>query len=113
MKLAILGSRGLRAKNIDDYVTDGVTEVVSGGARGVDRDAADWARERGIRLTEFLPEYARYGKAAPLKRNELIAEYADEALVFWDGVSRGTEYTVKCFKKRGKSVRVVKVNTEK
>lgn len=111
MKLAIIGSRGLHAENLDFYVPHEVTEVVSGGAVGVDSDAAAWARSRGIPLTELLPQYSRYGRGAPLKRDEEIAKYADEALVFWDGASKGTLYTINCFKRLGKAVHIVKVES--
>lgn len=107
MKLAIIGSRALWIESPEDYLPEGITEIVSGGARGIDSAAADYARRNGIRLTEFLPEYERYGRAAPLKRNHAIAEYADEALAFWDGRSRGTAYTIELFRKLGKKVTIV------
>ena len=106
MKLAIIGSRNLNV-DIVDYLTDDVTEIVSGGARGVDSCAALVASKRNVKLTEFKPNYSKYGRCAPLKRNDQIAEYADEALAFWDGTSKGTQYTVKAFQKLGKKVRVV------
>ena len=106
MKLAIIGSRNLNV-DIEDYLTDDVTEIVSGGARGVDSCAALVASKRNVKLTEFKPDYSKYGRCAPLKRNDQIAEYADEALAFWDGTSKGTQYTVKAFQKLGKKVRVV------
>ena len=80
MKLAIIGSRNLNVENIGDYIPSGVTEIVSGGAKGIDTLAADYAKENGIALTEFLPDYARYGRGAPIVRNKQIAEYADEVL---------------------------------
>ncbi len=107
MKLAIIGSRNLTVENLDDYIPENVSEIVSGGAKGIDTCAREYAERKGIKLTEFLPDYSRYGRAAPLKRNEQIAEYADEALAFWDKKSRGTEYTLKCFKKLYKNVRIV------
>lgn len=106
MKLAIIGSRNLNVE-IEDYLTDDVTEIVSGGARGVDSCAALVASKRNVKLTEFKPDYSKYGRCAPLKRNDQIAEYADEALAFWDGTSKGTQYTVKAFQKLGKKVRIV------
>ena len=108
MKLAIIGSRSIEIKNIEEYLPDGVTEIVSGGARGVDRQAANYAKSKNIPLTEFLPNYSRYGRAAPLKRNEQIAEYSEEVLAFWDGESKGTLYTISLFEKMGKKV-VVKI----
>ena len=111
LKLAIVGSRSLKIANIGDYLPSGVTEIVSGGAKGVDAAAADYARKHQIPLTVFLPDYPRYQKAAPLMRNRQIAEYADEALVFWDGVSRGTKYTMDQFQKLGKAVHLIRIST--
>lgn len=112
MKLAIVGSRGLRLSNeeIGRFVGDEVTEIVSGGAIGIDRCAASFARERGLALTEFLPDYDSYGKRAPLIRNDRIAEYADAVIAFWDGSSRGTDYTVERFRRHGKPARLIKVS---
>lgn len=107
MKLAIIGSRNLNVRDMGKYLPLNITEIVSGGARGVDVDAAEYARDSGIKLVEFFPEYSVYGRAAPLKRNEQIAEYADEAIAFWDGHSKGTEYTINLFRKMGKKVNVV------
>ena len=106
MKLAIIGSRNLVVKNLEDYIPENVTEIVSGGARGIDSCAREYAERVGIKLTEFLPDYSKYERAAPLKRNEQIAEYADEVLAFWDKKSRGTKYTINCFKKLNKNVKV-------
>lgn len=107
MKIAIIGSRNLHVDNIEDFISPHATEIVSGGAKGIDSDAADYAHSRGIPLVEFLPEYARYGRYAPLKRNEQIADYANEAIAFWDGKSAGTKYTIGLFEKRGKKVTVL------
>lgn len=107
MKLAIIGSRSLFVENFDDYIPCTVTEIVSGGAKGIDHQAAEYAKRNHIPLTEFLPDYARYRRGAPIKRNEQIAQYADEALAFWDGRSKGTFYTIKLFQKLGKNVTAI------
>ncbi len=109
MKLAIVGSRNIFTFDLKMYLPVGGTEIVSGGAKGIDRLAAIYAKEHGILLTEFLPDYARYGKGAPLKRNEEIAEYADEALAFWDGHSRGTAHVIRMFRQLGKRVTIILV----
>ena len=106
MKLAIVGSRKLTV-DISEYMLDEVDEIVSGGAKGIDACAAEYAKSRGIGLTEILPEYERYGRAAPIKRNEEIANYADEAIAFWDGRSKGTKHTIDYFEKLGKRVKIV------
>ena len=107
MKLAIIGSRTLEQVDIEKYLPEGVDEIVSGGARGIDSLARAFAERAGIKLTEFLPQYQSYGRAAPLVRNRQIADYADAALVFWDGSSRGTKYTVEIFEELGKRVILV------
>lgn len=109
MKLAIIGSRTITSVNLSDYIPADVTEIVSGGAKGIDTVAAVYAREHGIPLTEFLPDYPRYGRGAPLKRNAQIADYADGALVFWDGASRGTMHTVELFQKQEKPVTLIRM----
>ena len=48
----------------------------------------------GLSYIEILPDYQLYGKGAPLKRNMQIVECADLVVAFWDGVSRGTKYTI-------------------
>lgn len=106
MKIAIIGSRGIGDIELDKYMPAEVSEIVSGGAVGVDSLAEQYAKEHNIPLTVFLPEYKRYGRAAPLKRNEQIANYADTVLAFWDGKSRGTKFTIDYCKGTGKPVRV-------
>jgi len=107
MKLAIVGSRNLIINNIDEYLPDGITEIVSGGAKGIDSIAAEYAKRNNIPLVEFRPEYKKYRRAAPLKRNELIAEYADEVLAFWDGSSKGTLSVIKYAEKIKKPCKVI------
>ena len=77
------------------YLPEGVTEIGSGGARGVDTSAREYAHANGIKLTEFLPDYDKYGRRAPIIRNDLIVEYADMVIAFWDGKSRGTQYVIR------------------
>ena len=85
------------------------TEIVSGGAAGIDRYAAQCAQRNGWKLKEFLPDYRCCGRAAPLIRNRQIADYADAVIAFWDGRSRGTAYTVDYCRKIGKKVRVIRI----
>ena len=106
MKMAVIGSRNLRMDDLGKYLPEGVTEIVSGGARGIDTCARNYALAHNLKLTEFLPEYEKYGRGAPLRRNITIIEYADHVLAFWDGKSRGTKYVIDNCKKRNISVAV-------
>ena len=106
MKIAVIGSRNLTIKNLGQYLPKETTEIVSGGAKGIDTCAREYALAKGLRLTEFLPEYKKYGTGAPLKRNLQIIDYADLVLAFWDGQSRGTKYVIDNCKAQNKPVRV-------
>ena len=106
MKIAVIGSRTLSVNNLDELIPTECTEIVSGGARGVDSSAAAFARARGIMLTEFIPDYDKHGRSAPLVRNRLIVEYSDAVFAFWDGTSRGTKYTIDYARRLGKPVKI-------
>ena len=101
MKIAVVGSRSLNVSCLEDFIPSDVDEIVSGGAAGV-----EYARRNGKKLTEFFPDYKRYGKLAPLYRNIQIIEYADEVIAFWDGKSTGTKYVIDNCMKTGRKIRV-------
>lgn len=107
MKLAIIGSRNLQINNIEQYITDAVTEIVSGGAKGIDSCAGEFALSKGIAFKEFLPDYKKYGKAAPVIRNKEIVNYSDAILAFWDGKSRGTKNVIDYCKKSNKPLHII------
>lgn len=109
MKVAVIGSRKLTINNLGDYLPKETTEIVSGGARGIDRCARYYAISHGIKLTEFLPEYELYGKTAPLRRNIQIIYYSDFVLAFWDVRSHGTKFVIDNCKRLNKPVRVVEI----
>ena len=109
MKVAVIGSRSfgdwqLLRSALEKYE---IGEVISGGARGADSMAAQWAKEKGIPIKEFLPDYKKFGRAAPIRRNDLIVDACEMLVAFWDGESRGTKYTFDLALKKGKSVEVV------
>jgi len=115
MKLAICGSRGLSmacedlltlVNFVNTFYNLKITEIeiVSGGAKGIDTDAANLGRKYFNGSTVFEPEYDKYpGRVAPLKRNETIADYSDVLLVVYNG-SGGSLHVKNQFKKRNKPV---------
>ena len=106
MKVAVIGSRNLKINNLDSYLPNDTTEIVSGGAKGIDTYAREFALRNHLALTEFRPDYKRYGKGAPLKRSIQIIEYADRVIAFWDGVSKGTKFVIDACNKSNKSITV-------
>jgi predicted Rossmann fold nucleotide-binding protein DprA/Smf involved in DNA uptake len=120
MKLAIIGSRTLNQQQvirvIEQVVTKSktpVTTIVTGGANGVDSIAEYYARTHNIKVEIYYPVYQKYGKRAPLIRNNEIVKKCDGVLAIWDGESNGTAYTIRKAKKEHKKVMVVELNAAK
>jgi hypothetical protein len=109
MRVAVVGSRGITIGNLEEYLPENVTEIISGGARGVDASAREYSISSELKLTEFLPQYERYGRAAPLKRNIAIIEAADFVPAFWDGASRGTKFVIDRCKAKSIPIRVIRI----
>lgn len=65
-------------------------EIVSGGARGVDSLGEQWAEYHDVPDKVFEADWDEHGNAAGPIRNEEMAEYADAAVLVWDGESMGT-----------------------
>ena len=112
MKVAVIGSRGLLVNDLEKYLPENTNEIISGGARGIDACAKEYAVANNITLTEFLPDYKKHGRCAPLKRNLQIIDYADEIIAFWDKKSKGTKFVIDNCKKQNKKVTVY-VETQK
>ena len=82
MKVAVIGSRDLAEIDIEKYIPDDVSEIVSGGARGIDTLAKEYAMQKKILYTEFLPQYSRYGRAAPIRRGSRSCA-VDKMSILW------------------------------
>ena len=107
MKIAVIGSRNLLVENLEDYLPADCTEIVSGGAKGIDKCAAAYAKTHDLKLTEFLPQYKVYSRGAPIVRNKQIVDYADLVLAFWDGKSKGTGSVIQYCEKTGKQCKII------
>ena len=107
MKLLIVGSRSIKDFDLSPYIPDGVDEIISGGAGGIDSIAEKYADDHKISKHIIRPQYKRFGKAAPILRNKEMVLLADEVLVIWDGRSKGSLSTVKYAKEMNKNVNVI------
>ncbi len=107
MKVAIIGSRSLKIEDLGKYLPPDITEIVSGGAKGIDACAEKYAENNKIKLTVFLPDYKKYKRGAPLKRNLQIIDYADLVIAFWDGKSKGTKFVIDNCNERSKPINVI------
>ena len=81
--------------------------IVSGGAKGADTLAAQFAAEMDIPLLVFKPDYQKYGRGATLVRNTQIIENADVVFAFWNGQSKGTKDSITKAKKLQKELHII------
>jgi len=94
MKLIVAGGRDFVPNAIDreilkDVVKQyGITEIVSGGAKGADSFGEDFAKENKLKVTKFPANWNKYGRGAGPIRNKAMADYADAVLLYPGG--RGT-----------------------
>ena len=117
MRTIIAGSRG-----IGDYLLvcramyeaaaagiNPVSQVVSGGARGVDLLGERWARTAGVPIARFpvsAEDWAR-SRRAGIERNAKMAENADALVAIWDGYSPGSSHMIGLARQRGMKVYVL------
>lgn len=106
MILAVVGSRSLNM-DIAPHIPPDTKTIISGGAKGIDTLAAKYAKERGLQFIEILPDYNKFGRGAPLRRNNDIIDLAQVVLAFWDGKSKGTQYVIERCRKLGKKCTVI------
>lgn len=108
MKLVVAGGRDRSlceadlARLDEIHAAEGVSELVSGGAKGVDREAEAWAKSRGIPVRQFKPDWKRFRRGAGPVRNRDMAHYADAVAVFPGGA--GTRNMLQEAKRAGKRV---------
>jgi hypothetical protein len=119
-RLVVFGPRDLRptwaethgairdacaALNIRDAL-----EIVSGGARGVDRAGEEWADSQGMEPRIFPADWPAHGNAAGPIRNAEMAAYADAGLCIKTNVqTKGTTNMLEQMRRLGKPVYVHEV----
>lgn len=129
MKLGIVGSQNFNRKKLLYQVIDGINEerkitlIISGGAKGADTLAIDYAKDKGIpyKIHKAMwndlnqpgavikqSPYGSYDAYAGIRRNEYIVDDSDRVVAFWDEKSPGTLNTIKRAKKQEKRVTIVK-----
>lgn len=106
LHVAVIGSRSITDADLSKYIPRDATMLISGGASGVDTLAEKYAASHDLPIRILRPNYAVYGKRAPLLRNRQIIECADLVIAVWDGVSRGTAYTIDYAHERGVPVQL-------
>lgn len=114
MKVIVAGSRSFNDKvlliNTLNKLPFTITEIVSGTAQGADKLGELYAQTYNIPVKQFKPDWEAYGKAAGPIRNNLMAEYADALIAFWDNKSKGTKSMIDLAQKAGLYIKIIPFN---
>ena len=100
MKICVAGSRdyinkGLVEEVLFDEFISGDNILITGGAKGVDTWAEDWAKEHDhVPYEVYHADWNKHGRSAGYIRNKLMIEKSDKLIAFWDGTSKGTKHTI-------------------
>lgn len=104
MRVIIAGSRDYHDyETLLDLIREcpwEITEVISGGAKGVDALGERYANEKNLKLTVYPADWEKHGRAAGPIRNRKMAENADALLAIMKGNnSKGTKNMIETAKK--------------
>lgn len=120
MKIIVSGSRSINdPKLIEMAVAESgfdVSEIISGGAKGIDTLAVEWAVKNDVPINVFEAAWdnldhpdalikttkwgQKYDARAGLRRNELMSVYSEALIAIWDGKSKGTKHMIAMARKR-------------
>lgn len=119
IKIGIIGSRSINDFTLIENKVNIIIKnkdleynniiIVSGGAKGVDSLAEMFAKKFNIATEIYIPDWKKYGRSAGMIRNGDIVKNSDIVIVFWDGVSKGSLYTIEKCKKNKKEYFLFKV----
>lgn len=108
MNIAVIGSREfndyhLLETTVDAFLKERACEeitIVSGGARGADSLAEQYARNRRLPLIIKRADWSSYGKKAGYLRNVEMANIADVCIGFIVNFSPGASMMINLCKER-------------
>lgn len=113
--ICVCGSRGIGQKDTVSRILNGIVDkfalylsppgyVLTGGAKGIDSYARDWAEKLDYDWHVMHPDWDHYGKSAGYRRNEDMLEQIrldSEAhgiphylIAMYDGESPGTKHMI-------------------
>ena len=105
-KTAVVGSRTWNNyKFLKEKLLEHKVEfIISGGAAGADEQSRLFAKEFGLPILIFYPNWNVYFKRAGFIRNKFIVENCDELIAFRVNLSKGTTHSIELAKQMNKKV---------
>lgn len=118
-KVAIFGSREIDNQMVQKILSELMTKenwyITSGNIKGAAEVARKVAEDKGIKITLYNYEsglgFYLALKDIAVKNRKMVSE-CDEALVFWNGESKGTQREIKMLERVQKPYKLFKCNKQ-
>lgn len=116
MKIIVAGSRTIEDRDIVEAAIKEsgfvITEIVSGGARGVDAIGESFAVDNFYPYKVFNADWDTHGKKAGILRNIEMAAYADALVAVRLGDSKGTTHMIEEAIRKGLKVFIYEISLD-
>jgi predicted Rossmann-fold nucleotide-binding protein len=125
MKIAVIGSRSVNDNDliyelIEEFIEKNVQPdesitIMSGGAKGIDSVAQEFAKINNYDFVLFEPYHkvdtrAKFNARYFFVRNQQLILNADAVLAIWDGESKGTAHGIELARVNKKLLHIEVVN---
>lgn len=95
----------------NSYVDSPVlSKVISGGAKGADAYAEEYAKYEGVDIEVYKPDWDKHGNSAGYLRNAILVEKADMVIAYWDGESKGTAHSIELAIRQRKPLAIIRID---
>lgn len=113
MKYAVVGNReGFSKEKVFEELDMRIKEgdvIISGGAKGVDSYAEEYAIENNIKFIVYKPDYSLPSPERYFKRNLKIIEDCDSLIAFNKKTISGTINTINSARRLNKSIIIISI----
>lgn len=118
-KVIVAGSKGflnyqLFKEKCDYYLSSKIethdVSILFGTSRDTESLIRGYCKERSITFEPFDANWAMFGKSAPQECINIMLDFANAAIVFWDGKSKYTKDIIDAAQNKNIRVVVIKVN---
>lgn len=109
MILAIISSNDILIKNMAYYIPKNITQVVCGNESLIDKEVISYSKKYGIPYKVFELQKNIQPEIANRVRNEVVSEYADNFILFWDGKDENILKLSNICERKGKNLLIVQI----
>ncbi len=113
MKVAVVASPGFDDSTLLEFELNkevlNISKLNFIGGLGVGHMVKKFAMRFKIDTVPFNPDFIKHGRLAASLTNNLIVDYSDKIIAFWNGSNDDVGKMITYARKKGKSVKIINV----